>query len=408
MRDRDLYAKMLGIEAPWRVVDVALDLAASRVEVFLEHDPKDRLKCPECAREASGYDVRERRWRHLDTMQYQTVLVGKMPRVECPEHGVKQVKAPWAEPGSRFTAMFEALAIDWLKEASITAVARHLRLSWDEVSGIMGRAVRRGLARRGRTLPAHLGVDEKSFQRRHEFVTLVVDQDRGTVVHISDHRRAQSLDEFYEQFSPEELAQVETVSMDMWDPYIKSTRAHVPQADAKIAFDKFHVVKQLTHAVDLVRRKEHKSLRAKGNNALRRSRYYWLQNSARMSKERRATFEAMRDSARKTARAWAIKELALKLWDYRRAGWARKAWTRWYGWAIRSQLGPIKAVARTTKRHLQGIVNAIVHGVTNARAEGLNSIIQWLKYSARGYRNRERFRNAIYFHLGGLDLYPQA
>ena len=59
------------------------------------------------------------------------------------------------------------------------------------------------------------------------------------------------------------------------------------------------------------------------------------------------------------------------------------------------------------KRHLHGILNAIVLGVTNARSEGINSRIQWIKYTARGFRNRDRFRTAIYFHLGGLDLYPE-
>ena len=96
----------------------------------------------------------------------------------------------------------------------------------------------------------------------------------------------------------------------------------------------------------------------------------------------------------------------MTLWRYRYRAWARKAWFEWYAWAIRSKLEPVKRVARMVKRHLYGIVNAIVLGVTNARAEGINSRIQWLKYTARGFRNRDRFRNAIYFHLGGLDLYP--
>lgn len=399
---------MLGVESPWRVVDVELDKDERQVEVFIEHDRRSRLKCSECGQPASGYDVRERRWRHLDTMQYHTVLVAQVPRAKCSEHGVKQVKVPWAEPGSRFTAMFEALTIDWLHEASVAAVARQLDLSWDEVDGIMHRAVQRGLARRGETLPTHVGIDEKSFQKRHEYVTLIVDQEHGTVLHVSDNRRTESLDEFYQQYSPEELAAIQTISMDMWDPYIKSTRAHVPDADDKIAFDKFHVIKQLTDAVDLVRRKEHRALRSEGDLSLSKSKYLWLQNPDHMSEERWVSFAALRESSLKTARAWAIKELGSQLWDYRRAGWARKAWMKWYGWAIRSQLEPVKAVARMVKRHLDGIINGIVHGVTNARTEGMNSIIQWLKYTARGYRSRQRFRDAIYFHLGGLELYPES
>ncbi len=96
----------------------------------------------------------------------------------------------------------------------------------------------------------------------------------------------------------------------------------------------------------------------------------------------------------------------MKLWGYGRRGWARKAWQAWYGWAVRSRLKPVKEVARLVKTHLEGILTAIVHGVTSARAEGINSVVQWIKYSARGFRNRARFRSAIYFHLGGLSLYP--
>ena len=87
-------------------------------------------------------------------------------------------------------------------------------------------------------------------------------------------------------------------------------------------------------------------------------------------------------------------------------GLGGKAWLRWYSWAIRSRLEPIKKVARMIKRHLEGILTAVVLGITNARAEGLNAKIQWIKATARGFRNRGRFRDAIYFHLGGLDLYP--
>ena len=95
------------------------------------------------------------------------------------------------------------------------------------------------------------------------------------------------------------------------------------------------------------------------------------------------------------------------LWGYVRRGWAQRMWERWYQWAIRSRLEPIKRVARMIKRHWDGVINAATTNVTNARAEAINSRIQWVKRMACGYRNRENFRNAIYFHLGGLDLYPE-
>ena len=146
MRDRDLYASILGIEAPWSVVDVKLDQPGKKVEVFLEYDGE--TVCPECREVCGGYDFRERRWRHLDTCQFQTILIAKVPRVDCKKDGVRQMPVPWAEKNSQFTAMFESLVIDWLHESNVAAVARVMGLSWDEVQGIMHRAVERGLERR--------------------------------------------------------------------------------------------------------------------------------------------------------------------------------------------------------------------------------------------------------------------
>ena len=184
------------------------------------------------------------------------------------------------------------------------------------------------------------------------------------------------------------------------------TEKHVPGAETKIAFDKFHVVKHLGEAVDQVRRAESRKLAGMGDERLKGSRYLWLTNPENLSAKRRDRFAPLRTSALQTARAWGYKERATMQWQYGTREWARAAWQAWYESAIRCRLEPIKRVARMVKRHLEGIVTAMVQGVSNARAESINAGIQKLKYVARGFRNRERFRNAIYFHLGGLDLYP--
>jgi transposase len=408
MRDQDLYQRILGIEAPWAVTAVELDLKDRRhgeVRVHVEGSAEQR-PCPECGRPCRGYDHLSRRWRHLDTCQYPTILVVDVPRVQCPDHGVRQVQVPWSEKGSRFTALFEALIIDWLQEASLAAVARLLGLTWHEVDGVMQRAVRRGLSRRESKLPRQIGIDETSFQRRHEYVTVILDRETHRVSHVADGRGREVLDAYYRSHSPTEREAVASVTMDMWAPYIEATREHVPDADTKIAFDKFHVAQHLGNAVDKVRREEHRTLRDVGDEQLNRTKYLWLRNPDAFTAEAWDRFAPLRQSSLKTSRAWAIKEFAMTLWSYRRRGWARQAWQRWYSWAIRSRLEPIKKVARMVKAHLEGILTAVVLGINNARAESINARIQWLKYTARGFRNRERFRDAIYFHLGGLDLYP--
>src|SRR5436853_1608736 len=145
MRDRELYARILGIESPWTVEDVELRLDQGEVLVKVERDRRVPLQCPECEREGTQYDAYERRWSHLETCQYQTILVARVPRVRCQEHGVRQLRVPWAEPGSHLTALFERLVIDWLLQVeSIAAVATTLRLTWEQVDGLRTRAVGRG------------------------------------------------------------------------------------------------------------------------------------------------------------------------------------------------------------------------------------------------------------------------
>lgn len=316
MQDRELYTRVLGLVAPWTITEVELNAAGEEIEVHIEAHAKGRMPCPECGVECGIHDRRERRWRHLDTCEYRTMIVAQVPRVRCSEHGVRQVGVPWGEPGSRFTSAFEAFAIGWLLEANVSAVARRLRLSWDQVDGIMHRA------------------------------------------------------------------------------------------EQKICFDKFHVAKHLGDAVDKVRRQEQRAMLADGDRSLVGTKYTWLRNPEALPPESADFFDRMKRVAIQTARAWALKEQAMCLWHYTSRTWARKAWTAWISWALRSRLEPVRRVARMVKAHLEGIINAIVLRSTNAAAESVNAKIQRVKRMACGFRNRERFRNAIYFHVGGLDLLP--
>ncbi|MEJ1398948.1 MAG: ISL3 family transposase, partial [Candidatus Sedimenticola sp. (ex Thyasira tokunagai)] len=380
MRDKDLYAQILGIKSPWHVTSVELALSEGEVTVHVEQKVGTKQCCSTCGQVSPGYDSRKRRWRHLDTCQYKTILVADVPRVECKEHGVVTVSVPWAEPGSGFTAMFEALVIDWLKEASISAVSRLMGLSWNAIDGIMQRAVKRGLARREEINPTRIGVDETAFKKRHDYVTIVSDQDTGTVLHVGVDRKKATLKAWYSSLTEEQREAIESVSMDMWPAFINATLESLPGAEEKIAFDKFHVAKYLGEAVDKVRRQEHKALMAEGYEDLKGSKYDWLYNPHNMTHKQKLRFKVLRESTLKTARAWAIKELAMSLWHYVSKTWAMKGWDRWLSWAVRSRLDPVKEVAKTIKAHLWGILNAVVLKVSNGPAEGLNSRIKMIKF----------------------------
>jgi len=403
---RSFYEEILELGPSWTVRSVELHAESKEVEVAVEAVHEGFLACAECGASSRVHDQRRRRWRHLDTCQLQTIIVAGIPRVRCEEHGVHQIRVPWAEPGSRFTALLEGVVIDWLLEASVSAVATQFGLTWDQVAGIQARAVARGIARREVEPPKRIGIDETSFQKRHEYVTVVTDLLSDCVVYVADDRRKESLEGFFDQFEPGELLQIEAISMDMWPPYITVVEENIYGADEKICFDKFHVAQHLGDAVNKVRRGEQREMVAAGDRSLVGSRHAWLRNPENMTAKQAGFLDRVKRLALRTARAWAIKEHAMCLWHYVSRGWARRAWKAWISWAMRSRLEPVKAVARLVKRHLDGIINAIVLRATNAGAESINSRIQKVKNRANGFRNRERFRNAIYFNLGGLDLHP--
>jgi transposase len=407
MQDTELYRYLLGLESPWEVSRVELSVDDERVDAWADHPKGTRFACPECDRVLAVYDhTEERAWRHLDSCQFRTFLHARPPRVSCPEHGVLQVALPWSEPHSRFTMLFERLAIDVLKECDVLGACRILRISWDEGWHLMERAVARGLLRRPVRAPVHLGVDEKAAGRGQDYVTVVSDVDAGTVRFVADERKEASLDAYFDTLPDEELARIEAVAMDMWEPYANSVRAHLDDADNKIVFDRYHVMSHMGKAVDTVRKAENRRLRAEGDDILVGTKYLFLYSAENLPERHAEHFAALRSTDLKTARAWAIKEDLRWLWDYVRRAWAEKHWRRWYFWATHSRLEPVIEVAKMIKRHYHGVMAFFSHRLTSATAEGLNSRIQAIRVSARGYRNRENFKTAIYFHLGGLDLYP--
>jgi transposase len=408
MKDTQLYQQILGLVRPWRVASVTLKADERSIEVEVVCD-EQTWACPECSQRAHLHDRERRRWRHLDSCQFKTILVADVPRVKCPEHGTMTVRVPWAEKHSRFTALFERLAIDVMLECSISAACDLLGISWAAADGIKQRAVKRGLARKEPRVMKHLCIDEKSFGRGHDYATLVVSPHAGesaTVEYIGDGRDVASLDPFWGSLNAAQLAGIEAVGMDMWEPYMISTRLHVPDADKKIVHDTFHLIRHLNEAVDQVRRMEHRILKEQGDDRLLGSKQLWLYGMENIPDRWQGRLDELRTQKLKTSRAWAIKEFFRDMWGCSSRTEAEGYFKKWYGWAVRCGLKPVVKVARMFKRHLERILSVFVHRLTNAASEGINNKVQSLIKKAYGYRNRCRFKTDIYFHCGGLNLYP--
>lgn len=400
------YALLLGIGSPWEVKTVDLKLADQRVEVELGWQWGAAAQCPECGRECAIHDCApERTWRHLDTMQFTTLIRARTPRAACPEHGVKTMQVPWAEPHGRFTRLFERFAVEvLLASASVSQACELLGIGWEAAHEMMRRAVARGLERRQLDGLPHLGMDEKSFRRGQSYVTLLTDLDQARVLDVVEERTTEAAGRLWQTLTPAQKQTVKAVAVDMWEPFLRAIKEQVPTAD--IVHDKFHVSQYLGAAVDQVRRQEHKELLAQGDETLKGSRHLWLYNPEHFSAKQAGAFAALKDLHLKVARAWAAKELFTKFWEYQQDGWARRFFKDWFGWVSRSRLKPMVAVAQMLKRHLANLLTYLRHRITNAVTEGLNSKIQSLKSAARGFRNFQNYRTRILFFCGKLDLYP--
>jgi len=400
------YGQMLNLTNPWIVANVELDTEKLQLRLYVETIKGAKLPCPKCSRPCVKADHREERtWRHLDTMQFETVIVCRLPRVNCPNHGILSAKAPWADNYSRFTLLFEYFAIDVLMAAkSVKAAIKLLRLSWDQIHEIQIKAVERGLARRQDETIGHIGIDEKNFLKGHSYASVLTDLSGGRVLEVVPDRTEEAAVSLLNTLSNRQKETVQAAAMDMWPAFMNAVSAVMPQAD--IVHDKYHVAGYLGKAVDAVRRKESNVFAKDGNNSLKGTKYLWLANPDNWSSENRRTFRSLAVEELKVGRAWSIKESFRHFWDYRYYGAASNFFKDWYYWSTHSRLRPIIEAAKTLKRHLTGIMAYLKHHITNAVTEGLNSKIQSIKSNARGFRSFQNYRTAILFHCGKLNLYP--
>lgn len=401
------YHQLVGLNEDWVIADVQLDLTSRTLTLPLEF-VSERVVCPECGATCSIHDhAAERSWRHLDAMQFQTILKARVPRCACESCGVKTIAVPWADKHSRFTLLFEAFAIDVLQASrSIHSAAALLGIDWSTAQTIMKRAVARGLERRCLDQVRHVGLDEKSFGKGQDYVSVMTDIDQSRVLEVAPDRTTEAADRLWKTLSETQREKVLAVCMDMWQAYETSTQTNVP--NARIVHDRFHIAKYLNEAVDRVRRKEHRDLQKSGDDRLKGLRQTLLFNPENLSDEKNDELAALRKSTLATGRAWTLKELFRHFWEETDAVGGRAFFDSWYAWAIRSRLEPIKKVARMLKNRLDRILTWFASPISNGPSEGFNSRIQSIKSAARGFRIFEHYRIRILFFCGKLNLKPDS
>ncbi len=407
INSNDLYKQILGIDQPWEISDVSVDIENLEVNVTLEYKSKTGA-CPECGLESYIYDNREKRkWRHLDSCQMKTILTSPVPRIKCKTHGVKTIEVPWAEKGSRFTILFEAYAITLLQfTINQTKVAELLRISYSQVHSIMEKSVNRGMERREKSQIEYAGIDEKSMKKGHKYFTVLSDLDENKVIDIVEDRTMAATKELFDKIQTmNDLSSLKGITMDMWKPYMSVSNEVFPEVD-KI-HDRFHLKKYLNEAVDKTRKTEAKILEKNNDKTLKNTKYLFLKNEENMTEKQKIKFKDIKDMTLETSKAWTYKDAFDKFFSITDYENAREYFYDWIKDAKESGLKYIVKVAEMFERHSVGILNYIRHKVTNSIPENLNGKIQLIKAISRGFKAFKNYRIAILFHLGKLDMLPQ-
>lgn len=400
MKDIELFQQALGLTKPWIVKESTFSIEKKQLDIYIGFPKGSTFKCPQCGNEnCKAYDTEEKDWRHLNFFQHNTYLHARTPRIECPACGVKTADVPWARPKSGFTLLFEAFVMALAKEMPVNAVARtvgeHDTLIWR----ILNHYVEEAREHEDCSSVTQIGIDETSRKKGHNYITLFVDMEQSKVIYVTEGKDANTLTAFKKDLEEHggQAEQIKEVSCDMSPAFQKGVETELPQAS--LTFDKFHTIKLVNEAVDEVRRQEQKD-----RPELKKSRYTWLKNPDNLTDSEKNTLEHL-DIANlhlKTARAYHIKinfqELYLQPKEQ-----AEAYLKKWYFWATHSKLEPIIKVAKTIKRHWDGILRWFDSKLTNGVLEGINSLIQAAKAKARGYRSTKNLITIVYLLAGKLS-----
>jgi transposase len=398
--DSDLFGRALGLQAPWRVEGVEFDEAARRLNLTLGFARGTRFECSECDRaDCKVHDVSEKTWRHLDFFEHQAFLTARVPRVECPEHGVHLVALPWARPGSGFTLLFEALTMALCAQMPVRAVADLVGEHDTRVWRIVHHYVDQAREREDLSGVSRIGIDDTSFRRGQSYVTIFADLDRKRAIFATPGRDAQTVRAFTADLRAHggHPDQIQEVCQDMSEAYLIGVLEELQEAE--ITFDRYHVKALLNKAVDDVRRVE----RGEHAQTLKRSRYLWLRRPENLTEKQRVRLDELLKLPLKTARAynWALRFEQVYDLD---AVEADPYLRRWLAGAKRSRLQPIIDFAYMVEDHWPGILRWFESQISNGLLEGLNSLVQSAKRRARGYRSTRNYIAMIYLTVGKLDM----
>jgi transposase len=401
MDEKQLFGLALGLTPPWFIDKVRFDPGQKRLDLFLDFKRGSKFPCPECA---SGegcpvHDTTEKTWRHLDFFQHQAFLTARVPRIECPTHGVRLTNVPWARSGSGFTLLFEAMALLMCQQMPVAGVAKVMQANANTLWRLLTHYVNQAVEAANYSDVRDVGTDECAQRKGHDYITTFCDLTHSRVVFVAEGRRKDTVKKFGTFLDRRGIPrdQVRNFCADMWEPYRLGITEEFP--GAALTFDRYHVVTLFNRAIDLVRRKEVRTV-----PLLKNSRWLWLRSQRKMTGNQRSDLSWLSRLDTRTGKAYQIKLTLQRLWNHRNRAEAEAFLKRWYFWATHSRLEPVIEAAKTIKRHWQGILQFVDSRITTGIVEGLNSKIKTAMKRAYGFKSFEYLRTVIYLVAGKINI----
>ncbi len=349
----------------------------------------------------SSDGLKIKRLRHLNFFQHECFLEVRTPRVKLPDGKVVLFEPDWFGKLAGFTLLFEALVLAMAQQMTFAAVAKLVGKSWYRVHAICSRYVDLALAEADLSAVTAVAIDETSCRRGHNYLTIAADMDKRKVVFVTEGKDAKTIIGFAEYLAAHKATpeQVASVSIDMSPAFIKGVADSLP--NARVTFDKFHVVAHASTAVDETRRLEQRT-----DPSLKGLRWTLLKDRDRLSDQGRADLDALiaKAATKRTARAWLYREHLREILDRKQINVVSAMLTQWCTNVLRSKVEPMKDVARMIRKHFEGIVAWTQTRQTNGFIEALNGLFQAAKRKARGYTRFATMRTVLFLIAGKLDF----
>jgi transposase len=402
MKLEQLFTEALGIKKPWKIVSLNFDSVARKlnIDVDFERGATFEYEDPQTGITGSykAYDTIDKTWRHLNFFEHECYINARTPRIKPPSGGVKLIMPPWSGVVKGFTLLFEALCLQLCQSMPISQVGKILRVSDHRLWHLLECYVFKAMHDADYSAINAVGMDETSLKKGHNYITLFVDMNEKKTTFISEGKDNKTVKSFAENLEENKgfRANIKDVSCDMSPAFIKGVKEQLPEA--KITFDKFHILKIINEAVDKVRRAE-----TKDNPILKGSRYVLLKNAQNLTTKQKNKRESLSNLNLKSVKALRIREAFQAIYKTETKESFERLLKEWYFWATHCKIPQMVQVAKTIKNHWDGILAWKRSQITNGILEGLNSIIQAAKRKARGYKF-EHFKVIAYLLTGKLDL----